>query len=66
MEKGTDLQTQINELQKLVQLQVMQMQTQTQQNEQSLQNCTLAASTTLIDVRQLKVPDEHYNINLSE
>ena len=66
MEKGTDLQTQINELQKLVQLQVMQMQTQTQQNEQSLQNCTLATSTTLIDVRQLKVPDEHYNINLSE
>ena len=67
---GNDLQTRINELQKLVQLQVqaMQMLTQmfTQQNKQSLWNCTLATSTTSIDVRQVKVPDRHYNMTLSE
>ena len=69
--EGNDLQTQINELQKLVQLQVqaMQMQTQmlAQQNEQSLRSRTLATSTTTsTDVRQVKVPDGHYNMNLSE
>ena len=61
---GNDLQTRINELQKLVQLQVQAMFTQ--QNKQSLWNCTLATSTTSIDVRQVKVPDRHYNMTLSE
>ena len=37
-----------------------------QQNEQSLRNHTLATSTTSTDVRQVKVPDGHYNMNLSE
>ena len=70
--EGNDLQTQINELQKLVQLQVQAMQMQTQmlakQNEQSLRSRTLVTSTTATstDVRQVKVPDGHYNMNLSE
>ena len=70
--EGNDLQTQINELQKLVQLQVqaMQMQTQmlAQQNEQSLRSRTLATSTTATStgIREVKVPDGHYNMNLSE
>ena len=37
-----------------------------QQNVQSLRNRTLATSTTSTDVRQVKVPDGHYNIYLSE
>ena len=62
----------INELQRRVQLQVqaMQMQTQmfAQQNEQSLWNCTLTTSTSSssINVRQVKIPDRHYNMNLSK
>ena len=55
MEEGNDLQTQINELQKLVQLQVqttqMPAQMFAQQNEQSLRNRTLFTSTTSLDVR---------------